>query len=41
MCSTGRCQSDRAFAVLQGDKVLRISFSKTLCEFIARKVPDT
>jgi hypothetical protein len=37
-CQTG-CQKDRAFAVLRDDRLLRLSFSESVCRAICDKTP--
>lgn len=42
-CSISGCEFDKAYAVtdLSGTKFHRISFSKSLCEYLVKMVPDT
>ena len=34
-CTTKGCKADKAWAVVRGDKIHRITFSKSLAEYIA------
>lgn len=41
MCESGACAADRAYAVVRGGRLLRLSFSRSLCEHISSKVPGS
>ena len=40
MCSVSGCPHDKAYAVVRGDKLMRITFSRSLAEYIATLTGD-
>lgn len=41
VCSTSHCEANKAYAIISNTSLLRITFSKSLADFILTLVPNT